>query len=46
MEEYTKEELETDIEWFAGLGLCESDAKDYIFFLLNRKPSKEIESLN
>ena len=34
---YTKEDLETDIEWFEGLGVDKIEAKEYIVYLLKSK---------
>jgi len=37
MDEYTKENLKIDLEWFGSFGVDEETAKDYIMFLLNSK---------
>ena len=43
--EYYAEDLKTDIDWFDGLGVFGEEAKNYIFYLLNKKPSKEVKAL-
>ena len=40
---YTAEELETDLEWFDGLGVSNEDAKNYITFLLKSTPSDNLD---
>jgi len=45
---YTQEELQIDLKWFGSLGVEEKEAKDYIFYLLERsyKELKEKEEHN
>ena len=40
--QYSKENLKTDLEWFKGLGVEEEEAKGFIFYVLRRKPSKDL----
>lgn len=43
--EYYAEDLQTDVDWFEGLGVSEARAKDYIYYLLNKTPSSEVKAL-
>ena len=43
--EYCAEDLETDLKWFSGLDVLEQNAKNYIFYLLNKTPSSEVKAL-
>ena len=42
--EYTNEKFKTDIEWLEGLGVSRFDAKRFILYLLNKKPSREFKN--
>ena len=42
MNEYNKEDLETDLDWFKGLGVDREEAISYIKFLLNSKESTNL----
>ena len=35
--EYTKEDLNTDVDWLIGQGVDESEAEPFILGLLNKK---------
>lgn len=37
---YDKESLQTDVDWFDGLGVDKKEAKSYIGHLLNRNKAK------
>jgi len=41
---YSAEDLETDLDWFSGLGIDSDTATSYIKFLLNSKPSLELKT--
>ncbi len=41
--QYTKEDLDTDLDWFAGLGVSKKDATDYILHLVNATPDADIK---
>jgi len=43
MKKYTQEDLETDLEWFEGLGVDNDEAKKYINFLLQREKAIGVE---
>ena len=41
MKIYTEEDMETDLEWFEGLGVDTKEASNYINYLLNCKRDEE-----
>jgi len=42
MDKYNKEDLETDLDWFKGLGVDKNEAISYIKFLLSKKESSNL----